>query len=173
MIRSARSSLTLAATSRSSAPTSSAAGQAAQRDTTLELAVVTGEHAFASPWAQAPNGLEGPPRRGIGHTLPLASSRLFQHESADGSTFRRASAKLSADAGSRSWSVGENLVFGSAPFAADDAMQAWLDSPPHRQEPAQPAWREIGVGAVIARAPRRLGGDTVVLVTADFGARSR
>jgi uncharacterized protein YkwD len=175
MIRSALLVLTLAATLVVSAPTSSAAGQAAQRDTTLELAVVQAINAIRADHGLRPLTVsKGLRVAAAAHTRSLAVRGLFQHESADGTPFDRRVRRSYRPAGFSSWSVGENLVFGSAPFAADDAVQAWLDSPPHRRNLLNGAWREIGVGAVVARnAGGVYGGDTVVIVTADFGARTR
>jgi len=175
MIRSTPLLLVVLASLAVAAPASTAAGQAVQRETSIELAVVQQVNTLRvarglRPLRVAP-GLRA---AAFGHTLTLAQLGLFQHESADGSAFSKRVAKTYRHAGFGSWSVGENLVFGSAPFAAEDAIQAWLDSPPHRKNLLNPAWREIGVGAVTAQgAPGVFGGDTVVLVTADFGARSR
>ena len=175
MIRSAILALTLTTVLVVSAPSSNAAGQAAQRDTTLELAVVRAINVVRVEHGLRPLAVSSGLRTAAAaHTRSLASRGLFQHESADGTSFDRRVKRTYRPAGYSSWSVGENLVYGSAPFAADDAVQAWLESPPHRRNLLSRSWREIGVGAVVAQdAGGVYGGDTVVIVTADFGARAR
>ena len=52
------------------------------------------------------------------------------------------------------------------------ALQLWLDSPPHRKTLLSRQWREVGLGAVhVASAPGTFGGREVTIVTADFGVR--
>ncbi len=174
MIRSTTLLLVLVAALAAAAPATTAR-QAIQRETPIELAVVQQVNALRTARGLRPLTVSpGLRTAAIGHTQTLARLGLFQHESADGTTFHKRISKTYGHTGFGSWSVGENLVFGSAPFAAEDAIRAWLDSPPHRKNLLNPAWREIGVGAVTAQgAPGVFGGDTVVLVTADFGARSR
>jgi uncharacterized protein YkwD len=155
--------------------TSIASAHAVQRDASLERAIVQRlnevrvQHGL-QPLALSP-ALGGAARL---HTRALAARGLFQHESVDGTPFQERVGRYYGPAGFRTWSVAENLVFGSAPFSAEQAIRAWLGSPPHRQTLLGAVWREVGVGAVLVRrAPGVYGGGTVVIVTADFGARSR
>jgi uncharacterized protein YkwD len=156
-------------------PTVSAAGQTSQRDVALARAIVERINAV-----RAEHGLKrlavarGLRTAAFAHTRALATRGLFQHESADGTPFHKRVGRYYAQAGFGSWSVGENLVFGSAPFGALDAVEAWLDSPGHRRNMLSPYWREVGVGVVVAQAaPGVFGGDTVIIATADFGTRHR
>jgi uncharacterized protein YkwD len=155
-----------------SAPTSTAAGQLTQRDATLERALVSEMNAVRARHGLQPlTTATGLRAAAVAHTRSMAQTGLFQHESADGSPFHQRVLRYYATRGA-GWSVGENLVFGSAPFGAKNAVRSWLRSPPHRRNLLNPAWREIGVGAVVAqRAPGAFGGGTVVIVTADFGRR--
>lgn len=175
MIRSATLVLLLAAALVAATPVSTAATRAAQRDTSLEHAVVDAVNAVRVSHGLRPltvsRGLRASAFR---HTNALAAAGLFQHESPDGTPFDRRIRKAYPPRGFSSWSVGENLVFGSAPFSAEDTVRAWLESPPHRRNLLNKAWREIGVGAVLAQnAGGDYGDEPVVIVTADFGARSR
>ena len=106
------------------------------------------------------------------HSESMADLGYFTHESHDGTVFWQRIGQFYGTRGYTGWSVGENIVFGSEPLSADDVVQAWLDSPPHRRNLLSPAWREIGVGVVSATgAPGVFGGDDILLATADFGVR--
>ena len=174
MTRSALLVLVLAVALVVAAPASTAT-QAAQRDTSLERSVVEAVNAVRAAHGLRPLTVSrGLRAAAYGHTNELVAAGLFQHESPDGTSFDRRIRRAYPPRGFSSWSVGENLVFGSAPFSADDIVKAWLDSPPHRRNLLNRSWREIGVGAVLAQnAGGDYGDEPVVLVTADFGARSR
>ena len=174
MIRSATLVLLLAVALVAATPASTAT-QVAQRDTSLERAVVDAVNSVRLSHGLRPLAVSrGLRASAFGHTNALAAAGLFQHESPDGTPFDRRIRKAYTPRGFASWSVGENLVFGSAPFSAEDVVQAWLESPPHRRNLLNRSWREIGVGAVLAQnAGGEYGDEPVVIVTADFGARSR
>jgi uncharacterized protein YkwD len=150
----------------------STAGKSTQRDTSLESGIVSALNAVRAKHGLRPLSVSTDLRAAaIFHTRAMASRGLFQHESADGSPFHERVLRFYGDRGA-GWQVGENLVFGGAPFDAGDAVEAWLKSPPHRKILLGNGWREIGIGAVTAaRAPGAFGGRTVVIVTADFGRR--
>jgi uncharacterized protein YkwD len=64
------------------------------------------------------------------------------------------------------------MVWASPELSADQAIQVWLNSPPHRKNLLAPAWREVGLGAVRAlAAPGVFKGLDVTILTADFGVR--
>jgi uncharacterized protein YkwD len=64
------------------------------------------------------------------------------------------------------------MVWASPDLSADEAIQMWLDSPPHRKNLLAPSWREVGLGAVHALgAPGIYQGLDVTILTADFGVR--
>jgi len=174
MTRSAILVLVLAVALVGATPASTAT-QAAQRDTSLERAVVDAVNALRAAHGLRPLTVSrGLRAAAYGHTNSLAAAGLFQHESPDGTSFDRRVRRAYPTRGFASWSVGENLVFGSAPFSAEDTVQAWLESPLHRRNLLSRTWREIGVGAVLAQnAGGEYGDEPVVIVTADFGARSR
>lgn len=155
-----------------SAPTSTAAGQLTQRDSTLERAIVSEVNAVRARHGLQPLAMSTDLRAAaVAHTRAMAASGLFQHESADGSPFHERVLRYYPGRGA-GWSVGENLVFGSTPFGASSAVRSWLRSPPHRRVLLGAVWREVGVGAVVAQdAPGAFGGGSVVIVTADFGRR--
>jgi uncharacterized protein YkwD len=108
----------------------------------------------------------------LGHTQSMAKLGFFAHEGHDGSPFwARIKPRYRPQPGHR-WGVAENLVWASPGLSAEEALQLWMDSPPHRKNLLAPAWREIGLGAVHAPgAPGVYDGLDVTIVTADFGVR--
>jgi uncharacterized protein YkwD len=105
------------------------------------------------------------------HSQQMAQDGYFAHESADGSAFWKRLRGFTAS--SRSWSVGENLLWSSPDIDGAHALKLWLASPEHRKNLVNPRWREIGVSAVHAvQAPGVFHGLEVTIVTTDFGVRS-
>jgi len=68
------------------------------------------------------------------------------------------------------WRVGENIAWGSGPYASPTSVvERWMNSPPHRENILAPDFREIGVGvAAGSPMPQRLAGATY---TIDLGVR--
>lgn len=72
--------------------------------------------------------------------------------------------------GSGSWSVGENIAWGSGALATPkEIVNAWMNSPPHRHNILQSKFREIGIG-VTRGVPIRGNYDGATYAT-DFGRR--
>lgn len=108
------------------------------------------------------------------HSAQMARLGFFSHNSANGQSFSQRIAQAYSPRGFRSWTVGENLVWGGPDIGAARAFRLWLASAPHRANLLNPRWREIGLGAVHSTsAPGVYGGGAATIVTADFGARSR
>jgi uncharacterized protein YkwD len=107
------------------------------------------------------------------HTAQMGGRGFFEHESANGAPFWRRIERFYPSRSYRSWSVGENILWGSPDIAANEAVREWMQSPPHRANLLSREWREIGLGAINFRsAPGEYRGRQVTIVTADFGARS-
>lgn len=108
----------------------------------------------------------------LGHSQSMALHGYFNHEGWNGSPFwMRIKPKYRPQLGKK-WSVGENMIWASPDLSADQAIQMWLNSSPHRKNLLMPAWREVGLGAVRALdAPRVYEGLDVTILTADFGVR--
>jgi uncharacterized protein YkwD len=108
------------------------------------------------------------------HSTQMARLGFFGHDSANGQSFSRRIARSYTPRGFRSWSVGENLVWGGPDIAAARAFRLWLSSPSHRANLLTARWREVGLVAVHSTsAPGVYGGGPATVVTLDFGARSR
>jgi uncharacterized protein YkwD len=107
------------------------------------------------------------------HSNEMARVGYFAHESADGSGFDKRITRFYSTSRYHRWSIGENLVWESPELSAGDALQMWLNSPPHRANLLNASWRQIGISAVhAAAAPGTYGGRPATIVTADFGFRS-
>jgi uncharacterized protein YkwD len=108
------------------------------------------------------------------HSTSMANKGYFSHNSANGTSFSQRLAYFYPARGFRSWSVGENLLWGSPDIGAVRALKLWLASPPHRANLLNSRWREIGLSAVHSTsAPGVYHNAPATIVTADFGARSR
>ena len=106
------------------------------------------------------------------HSKDMAQKGYFEHDSASGTAFWRRIERFYPSRGFRSWTVGENLLWGSNTYSASFAIREWMNSPPHRENILSRDWREVGIGAVIvASAPGEYRGRRVTIVTADFGFR--
>jgi uncharacterized protein YkwD len=109
----------------------------------------------------------------IFHSRDMGRRGYFEHDSLSGTPFWRRIERFYPSRGFRSWTVGENLLWGTDTYGAAFAVREWMGSPPHRQNILSRQWREVGIGAAhFARAPGEYGGRAVTVMTADFGARS-
>jgi uncharacterized protein YkwD len=99
------------------------------------------------------------------HAKDMAKRHYFAHGDFVGRI--RASNYLS---GARSWSVGENIAWGTGSFATPAAIvDMWMHSPPHRHNILNGGFREIGIG--IARGTPRSGLSDGATYATDFGSR--
>ncbi len=108
----------------------------------------------------------------VSHSISMAKHGFFSHEGYDGSAFWQRIKARYKPASNSAWEVGENLLWGTSELDAQQALDLWLQSPPHRRTLLTAAWRDVGVGAVSAKsAPGVYQGLDVTIVTADFGVR--
>jgi uncharacterized protein YkwD len=106
------------------------------------------------------------------HSKDMGRRGYFEHDSLSGVPFWRRIERFYPSRGFRSWTVGENLLWGSDTYDATFAVREWMNSPSHRQNMLSRNWREVGIGAVFfAGARGEFGGRPVTIVTADFGSR--
>lgn len=109
----------------------------------------------------------------VAHSRALIQAGVFQHDSPDGTSFAQRLKHFYTPSGYSSWTAGENLLYSTADVDADTAIQAWLDSPPHRENMLEPDWREVGIGSIHASwAGGMFGGDPTWVITMDFGVRT-
>ena len=107
------------------------------------------------------------------HSRSMAKYGYFSHTSYNGSLFwQRVERYYPAPHAFRAYRVGENLMSGPASVSAAKVIQSWMQSPPHRENLLS-RWTEVGFGCLRAiAAPGVFEGQTVAIVTADFGTRS-
>jgi uncharacterized protein YkwD len=108
------------------------------------------------------------------HSAEMAQFGYFGHASPDGTAFWRRLARYYPSRGYRSWSVGENLEYGSPALRAAEVLEDWLRSPPHRANVLSRRFRDGGVGAVfVAPGQGVYDGLPTTIVTLDVGLRRR
>jgi uncharacterized protein YkwD len=108
----------------------------------------------------------------IVHSKDMGRRGYFEHDSISGTPFWRRIERFYPSRGFRSWTVGENLLWGTDTYNAAFAVREWMNSPPHRENILSRQWREVGIGAVFfANAGGEYRGRAVTIVTADFGSR--
>jgi uncharacterized protein YkwD len=104
----------------------------------------------------------------------MVRQRFFDHTSPGGSTMlsRIRSTRYLRDV--VSWSVGENLAWGSGQRATPRAtVRAWMQSADHRANLLDAHFRDVGIG-VAEGAPEQLGaGEVGGTYVTDFGRRAR
>jgi len=103
------------------------------------------------------------------HSRAMVRRRFFSHTSPNGDTFLdriRATGYLE---GAQSWSVGENIAYGSGRRSTPRSIgRAWMNSRGHRANILSTSFRDIGIG-IASRTPANTGGATY---TTDFGHRN-
>lgn len=97
---------------------------------------------------------------------------FFAHDSkVTGSTLESRVRAAGYLRGARSWRIGENLAWGSGELATPRSTVAgWMDSPGHRANILQPAFRQLGVGIAVGAPARGVSGPAATYVS-DFGVR--
>ena len=102
------------------------------------------------------------------HSRAMARRHFFSHTSPNGATFLDRIRSTGYLRGARSWSVGENIAYGSGRLQTPRKIGvAWMNSPGHRANILSRSFRSIGIG-IAAGTPFGSGGATY---TTDFGRR--
>lgn len=118
----------------------------------------------------APNGdLQ---QAALSHSHEMVNQSYFEHTSPAGVTFMDRIESTGYMHGARTWTVGENLVWGTGPLSTPQALvTAWMNSPPHRENLLRPSFREMGLAAVTGTPMSRSDG-TGVTVSSEYGYRT-
>jgi uncharacterized protein YkwD len=104
------------------------------------------------------------------HSDEMGRDGYFGHASEDGTAFSARVGRWYGSSTCTRWRVGENLLWASPDTDPRTAIGLWMDSPPHRANILDPAWREVGVSALhFGWAGGSYGGLPATIVTADFG----
>jgi uncharacterized protein YkwD len=104
------------------------------------------------------------------HSRDMVRRRYFSHTSPDGLSPAERVRGTGYLRAARAWTVGENIAWAwHGRETAARVVRAWMHSPPHREEILHPAFRDVGIGAVVGVPhPIPRGGGTY---TADFGVK--
>jgi uncharacterized protein YkwD len=104
------------------------------------------------------------------HARDMARRNYFSHDSVGGASFVDRIRRTGYLSDVRSWTVGENIAWGSHSLATPRSIgRAWMNSPGHRANILSRQFREIGIGVAYG-APVGGGGEAATYAT-DFGAR--
>jgi uncharacterized protein YkwD len=108
----------------------------------------------------------------LSHSNEMISESYFEHTSPGGLTFMDRIEATGYMNGARTWTVGENLVWGTGPLSTPQALvTAWMNSPPHRENLLRPTYRDLGLAAV-AGTPVSGKDLTGVTVSSEYGYRA-
>jgi uncharacterized protein YkwD len=106
------------------------------------------------------------------HSNDMVSQGFFSHTSPSGSTFISRITSTGYMKGARSWLVGENLAWGAGSLSTPaNLVDAWMDSPPHRDNLLRGRFREIGLSGVRG-VPDDAGETTGITVSSEYGYRA-
>lgn len=104
------------------------------------------------------------------HARDMARRKYFSHQSFSGADFVQRIRRTGYLHSARSWSVGENIAWGTESSATPSSiMKAWMNSPGHKANIVSRSFTEIGIG-VASRAPVWTRGSGGTYAT-DFGKR--
>jgi uncharacterized protein YkwD len=106
-----------------------------------------------------------------GHSDAMASQNFFGHDGMDGTPVSRVRAAGYLASARGTWSVGENLGFGTGRLGSPMAIfRSWMRSPEHRSIILMRGWRQLGVG-LSHGSPIGSDGPDMGTYTVDFGHR--
>jgi uncharacterized protein YkwD len=101
----------------------------------------------------------------------MARRNYFSHDTLGGGSFVDRIRRAGYFRGARSWSVGENLAWGSRSQSAPRVItRMWMNSPGHRANILSASFREIGIG-VAFDSPVAGGGRPAATYATTFGSR--
>ena len=104
------------------------------------------------------------------HSQDMVDHKYFAHDSQDGRTLVDRLKAATYIPKSGDWVVGENLAWGAGSLATPKALvNAWMNSPPHRENLLSGDFVEVGMGLVFGTPSTQA--DSGVTVTTDFGTR--
>ena len=122
----------------------------------------------ALPALRANDDLERAAQR---HSADMVDRRFFDHDSPGGTSVRDRVERTGYLKGARRWSLGENIGWASRSISSPAGMvQAWMESPGHREIILTRVFREAGVGIAMGVPSGRGAGATF---TMDFGLAAR
>jgi uncharacterized protein YkwD len=111
-------------------------------------------------------------RAATGYARLMDSTNFFSHTSPSGSTMLSRITSTKYLSGARTWTIGENLAWGTGSYATPaGAVRAWMRSPGHRRNILNPAFREIGIGVADGAPISVAAAASGATYATDFGSR--
>jgi uncharacterized protein YkwD len=108
-------------------------------------------------------------RAAVRHARDMVRRNYFGHVSFGG---RNVVDRVGRTGYARRFAAGENIFYGLPPRPSPaKVVSAWMASAGHRHQILNPAWHEVGIGAIMRPPFRSRGGVTVVAVFGSRGAR--
>jgi uncharacterized protein YkwD len=102
----------------------------------------------------------------------MVAGGFFDHVSPAGTTLVERVRRTSYLRDVSSWSIGENLAWGTGRLGTPaETVRAWMESPGHRRNILEPRFREIGIGVKIGVPVRVNGASGGATYTHVFGRR--
>ena len=103
------------------------------------------------------------------HSNDMVARGYFAHRSPTGVDFVDRIANTGYLRGERSWVAGENIAWGSGSLSTPaELVQAWMESPPHRENLLKGRFRDIGIG-ITRGTPQPASDFDGVTVTSEYG----
>jgi uncharacterized protein YkwD len=107
------------------------------------------------------------------HCQQMLDGGYFGHQTPSGGSFSIRLETYYPPRETGSYVVGENLFRAHNGATSSEIVRHWMESPEHRANLLDPAWRQIGLATMtVTSAPGVYGGSGATVVTVDFGARS-
>jgi uncharacterized protein YkwD len=104
----------------------------------------------------------------------MVRRRFFDHKSPGGATMMSRIRSTAYVHGAASFTVGENLAWGTGPWATPRAIvRGWMRSRDHRANLLDPEFRDVGIGVAVGAPERLHAGEKGGTYVADFGRRVR
>jgi uncharacterized protein YkwD len=105
---------------------------------------------------------------GTAYAQDLVAGSYFSHTGRDGSDVLDRIKRVGYIPRGAAWALGENLAWGTGALATPESiMQAWMNSPGHRDNILNAEYREIGIGIVLGN-PAQADGAGATYAT-EFG----
>jgi uncharacterized protein YkwD len=112
-------------------------------------------------------------RAALSHSEEMVADGYFSHTSPQGTTFVDRIKWAGYMRRARAWLVGENLVWGSGEMSSPAAMvEAWMNSPAHRENLLRPRFQQVGVAAVRGTPMSSTDADGIT-VASEYGFRRK
>ena len=105
----------------------------------------------------------------VGHSRDMVRHDYFEHTTPKGVTMLDRILRSRYVREDQGWELGENLAWGTGAYGTPrGAIEAWMESPGHRENILRGAYRDVGIGVVVGVPGSKGLGATYTL---DFGVR--